>query len=264
MTSWKRDHGFGRSHLRSECAHPGDNNGDNKHEDGDRTKFDNIDLECHSTHHDYYLEQDNAKTDEHPPAPQGYTKSWRTTLKTFTSRSTTAWWKEEYINAAICAATSVCLVVLLSHYDNKVMSEFNNLYDWALGPLHLNTVIVALITVLRLSLKSIVDAAVSQGAWIWVSEGYQRQQKRPQHAHFSDFKVFDDASRGLSGSVRLLWRMKFKHLGCVGAAIIILVQGFESFSQQMVAFEERPYPVVAGNDNGVDHMAAPPPPRAEV
>ncbi|KAK0629998.1 hypothetical protein B0T17DRAFT_206942 [Bombardia bombarda] len=53
--------------------------------------------------------------------------------------------------------------------------------------------------------------------------------------------------------------MKFKHLGCIGAAIIILVHGFETFSQQMVTFEQRPQRVI--NDT---YSPAPPPPRSEV
>lgn len=50
-----------------------------------------------------------------------------------------------------------------------------------------------------------------------------------------------------------------RHMACIGAAIIILVHGFETFSQQMIIFEQRPQP--AGN---ATHNPAPAPPRAEV
>ncbi|KAK0734201.1 hypothetical protein B0T26DRAFT_687643 [Lasiosphaeria miniovina] len=65
--------------------------------------------------------------------------------------------------------------------------------------------------------------------------------------------------------------MKGCHLGCVGAAIIVLVHGFETFSQQMVTFEQRPAPVAGngsftsvGGAGQVSVAVAPPPPRAEV
>jgi hypothetical protein len=48
------------------------------------------------------------------------------------------------------------------------------------------------------------------------------------------------------------------HLACVGAGIIILMQGFETFSQQMVTFEETPTPQL--NDT---NSFAPPPARSE-
>ena len=49
-----------------------------------------------------------------------------------------------------------------------------------------------------------------------------------------------------------------RHLACVGAGIIILMQGFETFSQQMVTFEETPTPQF--NDT---NSFAPPPARSE-
>ncbi|KAB5578350.1 hypothetical protein GE09DRAFT_1199650 [Coniochaeta sp. 2T2.1] len=133
--------------------------------------------------------------------------------------------------ALVCCGTAIGLVFLLQHYNNRQVPEF----FWGL---QLDTVIIALVTVVRVALGAIVESSISQGAWIWVSEASQRRSDH--HARLDDFKLFDEASRGLWGSICLIWRMKFRHMACIGAAIVVLVHGFETFSQQMVIFEERP------------------------
>ena len=79
--------------------------------------------------------------------------------------------------------------------------------------LQLDTAIIALVTVTRVSMTAIVEAAISQGAWIWISEAAQRRS--PHKALFSDFRLFDDASRGVLGSLSLLWRLKLRWVGCL-------------------------------------------------
>ncbi|OIW26081.1 hypothetical protein CONLIGDRAFT_717714 [Coniochaeta ligniaria NRRL 30616] len=146
--------------------------------------------------------------------------------------------------------TAVGLVFLLQHYDRREVPDL----AWGL---QLDTVIIALVTVVRVALGAIVESGISQGAWMWVSEASQKRSNH--HARLDDFKLFDEASRGLWGSIRLIWRMKFRHMACIGAAIVILVHGFETFSQQMVIFEERPRPADDATRN-----PAPAPPRSEV
>ncbi|KAI1436868.1 hypothetical protein GGR50DRAFT_686212 [Xylaria sp. CBS 124048] len=50
----------------------------------------------------------------------------------------------------------------------------------------------------RIALKAIVETCVGQAAWIWVS-GYRRGNTIAE-AKLGDFKMFDDASRGLYGA----------------------------------------------------------------
>jgi len=59
-------------------------------------------------------------------------------------------------------------------------------------------------------MSAIVEAAISQGAWIWISEAGQHRSRH--RAQLSDFKVFDEASRGMLGSLNLLWRMKLRYV----------------------------------------------------
>ncbi|KAI0384069.1 hypothetical protein F5Y04DRAFT_248906 [Hypomontagnella monticulosa] len=109
----------------------------------------------------------------------------------------------------------------------------------------------------RIALRAIIQTCISQGAWIWVSAF----RKGRAEARLQDFKMFDDASTGLWGSLVLIWRMRGKHLACAGAAIAILAQGFETFSSQMVYIDEKPTPLM--DHDGVDAWPAPPPPRAD-
>jgi hypothetical protein len=53
--------------------------------------------------------------------------------------------------------------------------------------------------------------------------------------------------------------MLTSHMACIGAAIIVLAQGFETFSQQMVLFVQRPQ-VYKGNET---YNPAPPPPMSQ-
>ncbi|KAK5663561.1 hypothetical protein OQA88_3992 [Cercophora sp. LCS_1] len=140
--------------------------------------------------------------------------------------------------------------MILRSYDNHAVPRLG------LG-VQFDTLIIALVTVVRVSMSEIVEASISQGAWLWVSE---RAQQRSRHtAKLSDFGMFDEASRGIWGSLRLLWKMRLRHLGCVGAFIVVMTHGFEAVSQEMVTFEQRPRRLVGGDSN-----PAPAPARSEV
>ncbi|KAI1448589.1 hypothetical protein F5Y02DRAFT_373985 [Annulohypoxylon stygium] len=114
--------------------------------------------------------------------------------------------------------------------------------------LQYGTVIIAIMSCFRIALKAVLESCISQGAWIWVS-GFR---KGSVEAKIEDFKMFDEAATGLWGSLVLIWRMRGRHLACVGAAIMILAQGFETFSSGMVGFDQSPM-----------ELYVPPPPRAE-
>ncbi|KAI0141634.1 hypothetical protein GGR57DRAFT_487073 [Xylariaceae sp. FL1272] len=118
---------------------------------------------------------------------------------------------------------------------------------WA-TQVRLSTVLIAIMSVYRIALRAIVDVCVSQAAWIWVS-GFR---KGTREAKLKDFAMFDEASRGLWGGLVLLWRLKGSHFACVGVAIGLLIQGFETFSSQMVSYDAIPIP-----------KPTLPPPRAE-
>jgi hypothetical protein len=98
------------------------------------------------------------------------------------------WWTDEYRCAVVCILGSVLLGLLLHRYDDQLVPNL------PFG-LNLDMVIVAMMTAVRVALKGIVESSISQGAWIWVSEARQRRSK--EKARLEDFKLFDEASRGL-------------------------------------------------------------------
>ncbi|KAK1755252.1 hypothetical protein QBC47DRAFT_423380 [Echria macrotheca] len=74
-------------------------------------------------------------------------------------------------------------------YDGKVMPQ-------SLGgtSLHFDTVVVALVTVVRVSMGNIVEAGISQGKWVWCS-ARRREDGKKEVARLGDLVVFDEASR---------------------------------------------------------------------
>ncbi|RYP89762.1 hypothetical protein DL770_004104 [Monosporascus sp. CRB-9-2] len=100
--------------------------------------------------------------------------------------------------------------------------------------LELSTVIIFAMTVYRIAIGDVVEICVCQGAWIWCS-GNRRGK---EEARLEDFKL---------------------HPACIGAGIIILMNGFATFSPQMASFDEMP--TVYVNTTNPNVLAAPPPPR---
>ncbi|KAI0431531.1 hypothetical protein F5Y09DRAFT_304356 [Xylaria sp. FL1042] len=167
-----------------------------------------------------------------------------------TLRSTLAWWQDEYVYCLICLAAAIALVVLLFTYNGRVEPS------WGID-MQLSTILIAIMSVYRLALKAILESCISQGAWIWVS-GFR---KGKTEAKLEDFKMFDEASRGLYGALVLLWQMKASHFACIGSLITLLIQGFETFSSQMVTYTD--IPTVLAAKASLNTHPAPPPPRSE-
>lgn len=238
--------------------------------------------------------------------------------------SAARWWRDELMACGILLAACAALVGLLLRFDGRPVPVFTLAGLWDSGGggggaggglgnraegggsggagrqdgkkasgVELGALIIAVMTVVRVALKGVVESSVSQAAWVWVSEarhrrnlarastaaagehGHRRRRRaavtwlrricccfghaRRDKAELEDFKMFDDASRGLWGAMILIWEMKGRHTACLGAAIIILAHGFETFTQQMVTYEQRPMEYV--NDTV---RVAPAPPRSEV
>lgn len=74
-------------------------------------------------------------------------------------------------------------------------------------------------SVYRLALKAIIESCIGQGAWIWVS-GFR---KGKTEAKLEDFKMFDEASRGLYGALVLLWRLKARCVNVLDSRLTLLL-----------------------------------------
>ncbi|UNI23686.1 hypothetical protein JDV02_009492 [Purpureocillium takamizusanense] len=141
------------------------------------------------------------------------------------------WWTDEYRCAVVCIAGLAVLSILLWHFDGKLAPDFGS-------GLQLDMVVIAIMTLVRVTLSSIVESCICQGAWIWFSKSHQVRTHRC--AKLDDFKLFGKASCGLLGSLNLLWRLRGLHLSCIGAIIIIVTHSFETVSQQLFVYVQEP------------------------
>ena len=69
---------------------------------------------------------------------------------------------------------------------------------------------------------------LGQLKWVWFAESERR---------LDDLEKFDSATRGLTGSAKLLWRLKGQHFATVGAIAIILALGFDPFIQNLIHYD---------------------------
>mgnify|MGYP005989042691 CR=1 len=93
----------------------------------------------------------------------------------------------------------IILAIVLWYFDGKQPPK--------LAPgVQLDMIIIALVTTSRVAMGSIVEACISQCAWIWIAKTHQVRTQT--HARLKDFKLFDEAARGLLGSLALIWRLK--------------------------------------------------------
>jgi hypothetical protein len=119
-----------------------------------------------------------------PPSVRPRVKSWFAKA-----------WIMEILAAVASVILLVVLVVFLRVYDGKTMTH------WPAG-ITINTIVAAISMVIRVAFMFMVGSVLSQGSWNWVS-GSKRSASR-----LSDLELFDSASRGAWGSLKLLWRLK--------------------------------------------------------
>lgn len=155
------------------------------------------------------------------------------------------WWAWELIAATVSVAATIALIVLLSEVDRRPQQT------WAVGStqITLNSVVVAIATLVRTSLLLVVAGAVNQSAWNWFASRTKGgvNEGRP----LEDLETFSDATANSWNCLKLLWRTKFwygsklvaldhkanlgvSHIVSIGALIMILSLAFDTFVQQVL------------------------------
>ncbi|KIW93647.1 uncharacterized protein Z519_06252 [Cladophialophora bantiana CBS 173.52] len=143
-------------------------------------------------------------------------RHWRSAVVTVMEN----WWIWELIGLLGSAAGLVAMLAFLLNYDGNKQPSWKQLL--------LNTDVAFLSTLSKLLLFIPLTSAIGQLKWIWVS-----QEKRS----VADLSVFDAASRGLIGSIQLLWLTRGLHLAAWGAIVTILAAlGFEPFNQNLIHY----------------------------
>ncbi|OHE99659.1 hypothetical protein CORC01_05017 [Colletotrichum orchidophilum] len=142
------------------------------------------------------------------------------------------WWQE----IIWCMISIVCVIVLvtvLRSYDNQPLP------NWPLG-LTLNTVVAFISTFCRTSYVLPVVESLSQYKWNWY------KSPRP----LGDFAVFDEASRGPWGSLKLLLRTKGRLVGILSAVILVSGIATSTLTQSVVTYPTRQV-AIPGNETAL-------------
>ncbi|KAI0440412.1 hypothetical protein F4803DRAFT_527211 [Xylaria telfairii] len=146
-------------------------------------------------------------------------------VKASTSRrigSYIRWWYLDIIAVVISFASLGAIIGILVAYNGKSQSA------WPSDVLTINGLVAILATVCRGSFMISVGSALSQEKW--------NRFAGAKNA-LGEFSLFDEASKGSWGSLKLLSRFKVTHPGCLGAALTVLALAFSTFSQQLIIFE---------------------------
>jgi len=105
-------------------------------------------------------------------------------------------WGRELLALVVSAAALAAVAVVLNHYDTKRLDS----WTLAVSP---SSLIAILSVVFRLGLMYGIAECLGQGKWDWF---------RRRIDNLPAFATIDRASRGVFGSLKLLWWSKFWYL----------------------------------------------------
>lgn len=150
------------------------------------------------------------------------------------------WWWQEIACGLVALASFTAEVVILQRYDGKPIES------WPSTVLTLNGMVAILATLCRAGFMLAVAACMSQARW----NSFSGRDDQKYH-RLGDFQVFDEASRGSWGSLKLIWRFKLFHISCLGALLTIFSLAFSAFSQQLITTQ-----IVMIPNQRPDHLGA--------
>ncbi|OAA57147.1 hypothetical protein LEL_10937 [Akanthomyces lecanii RCEF 1005] len=156
--------------------------------------------------------------------------------KTFFQEWIKTWWLVELSAMFVSCSLVVTLCLVLWHYDGKPVPSLS------IGGFgHTNTITLAAIVSLLITLSvaaslAAVQASISQLKWQWYYSGHSGNDVTSTASRpLCDLDTLDSASRGFTGSVMLLFRMRFAPLGAsFGAFLVILQLAIAPMTQQSV------------------------------
>lgn len=118
-----------------------------------------------------------------------------------TAIRTDDWWIWETIGVIGSALAIIGIVVLLNRFDGQPQPDWAYANETTGKGFHisLNSVLSWLSTVARICALMPITKGLGQLKWVWFAE---------KDRVLSDFDAFDSATRGLTGSAMLMWRLK--------------------------------------------------------
>ncbi|KAF2167532.1 hypothetical protein M409DRAFT_22339 [Zasmidium cellare ATCC 36951] len=139
------------------------------------------------------------------------------------------WWMEmlSIMVSLACLGANIAFLVALDNQEYK---------SWKIAKANItpNTVISIIATFTKASLLLPVAEVLSQLKWLYFQARIQR---------LSDLQVFDDASRGPLGSLKLLWKVnRHSAVASMGAILTVLALALEPFTQQVIRYPTKQAP----------------------
>lgn len=148
-------------------------------------------------------------------------------------------WKYELANILLASLSTLGTAAII--YTNQDC----NLTNWTffITP---NAAISILMTLSKLSILYVLASCIGQIKWIQFSLNHS----------LKDFRLYDDATRGPTGSVKVLWNMKAPSLlAKIGAFLTVASLAVGPTTQQILTFPSHFIPD-AGNTNQVMYADA--------
>ncbi|KAH7261706.1 hypothetical protein BKA59DRAFT_447956 [Fusarium tricinctum] len=138
-------------------------------------------------------------------------------------------WTLETLALVLSLLSFIAMTYLLFASDEQPISK------WTKSPITLNALVSILAGTSKSSLAFVISMCFSQGKWSWLS-----RTARP----LVDFDRFDAASRGATGSLRVLKScVRQPHWSALGALTAIALLAFEPFTQAILSLENRQVPL---------------------
>ena len=139
------------------------------------------------------------------------------------------WWTTELIAVFLSAGLTAALCAILKTYDGHPLPSFGTWFD---SGITLGALVSLLITLSVAASLAAVQACIGQLKWLWYSGGSSRP--------LGDLDTFDGASRGLTGSLLLLWKLRLSPVASLGALLMIAHLAIAPITQQSVHQVSKP------------------------
>ncbi|KAK5652179.1 hypothetical protein OQA88_10822 [Cercophora sp. LCS_1] len=134
-------------------------------------------------------------------------------------------WVPEILWCGVGLGCGAAIIAVLAQYDG------NRPPEWPLG-ITLNTLLAFLATIAKAAFITPVTRGLGQLRWVWFT--------KPRRAY--DFEVFDGATRGPFGSLRLLVSRRGGVLGFLAALVIATSFLVSTVTQGAIDYRTQPFP----------------------
>lgn len=128
-------------------------------------------------------------------------------------------WLWELTSTLVALSSTLAIFLILLQYNGQLLRDWPFYFT-------LNSLLSIFATVLRIAVVVAVSSAIFQLGYVWFTK------TRP----LDDLEVFNTASRGIAGSLPLIWLQRGRGWASLGAVLFILVLLNDTFVQQIVTF----------------------------